>query len=267
MKASNKWITGFILAVLLFCLGTYQFLYSEYRKSHFVTEAQIHMEQFITQPIHAPRIISLDGTVWVNLVPADSFSLELPRINKNPDAGMFQSEPVVRLKINNPEVPAITWRQSGDTLFIKGSGEHPLHRPWSAWYYRRANPQVNILGPGVEEVLLNNGQLYLQGTAAPRNGRATRLSVRNSTLWIGMQYDNGHLGPNEFFDSLDIHSANSITILNTAAAINRLQMTLSDSSVVSDQYSRISSSVIQSSPDSRVDLSGANLKNNQLIIR
>jgi len=267
MKASNKWLLGFILAVLFFCLGTYELLYSEYRKGHFVTAAQMHEEAFIKQAIRKPRVISFDGTVWVNLVPADSFALELPRINKSPDAGLFQSDPAIRLKMNTVEAPAITWRQAGDTLFVKGNIDRPLHRPWSDWYYRRAIPQVNILGPSVDEVLLNNGQLYLQGTAAATAKRSARLTVSNSTLWLGMQYDNGHRGPTEFFDSLDIHSANSITIINTAADINHLQMTETDSSAVSDQYARINSSVIQSSRDSRVDLSGNNLKNNQLIIR
>ena len=268
MKASNKWILGFVLAVLLFCLVLYELLYSEYRKGHFVTEAQLHGMQFTRQPIRTPRVICIDGTVWVSLVPADSFSLELPRVNKDPDAGLFQTGPgVVRLKSNIDSRPAITWRQSGDTLFVKGNGDHPLHRPWSQWYYRRSLPQANILGPAVEEVLLNNSQLYLQGTAARRNRPPTRLNIRNSTLWIGMQYESGHVGPAEFFDSLDIHSANSITILNTPAAIDRLFMTLTDSSLVNDQYSKLGSSFIQSSPDSRVEFSAGNLKNNQLIIR
>jgi hypothetical protein len=266
MKASNKWITAFILVTVLFCLGIYEVLYSEYRKGHFVTAAQMHDEQFVKQPLRAPRVVSIDGAVWVNLVPADSFSVELPRNNKDPDDGLFQSRPLILLKSNNAGTRAITWRQNGDTLFIKGTIDRPLHRPWSAWYYRQGLPQVNIIGPSVDEVLLNNGQLYLQGTAAVAGKQSTRLAIRNSTLWVGMQYENGHPGPKEFFDSLDIRSANSITIVNTASVIGHLQMTLSDSSVVSDQYSKTGSSVIQASPDSRVDLSGANLKNNQLII-
>jgi hypothetical protein len=267
MKASNKWLLGFILATLLFCLGMYELLYSEYRKGQFVTETKMHEERFVKHPIRKPRIISCDGAVWVNLVPADSFSLELPRVNKDPDAGLFQTGPAVQLKLNSPENLAITWRQAGDTLFIKGSVNRPLHRPWSAWYYRQAIPEVSVLGPEVDEIVLNNSQLYLQGTPTATAKRSARLTIRNSTLWLGMQYDNDHRGPTEFFDSLDIHSANSITIINRAADINHLRMTETDSSVVSDQYARINSSVIQSSPDSRVDLSGNSLKNNQLIIR
>lgn len=267
MKTSNKWLLGFILAVLLFCLGIYEFLYSEYRKGHFVTEVQIHDETFVKQVIHTPRVISVDGAIWVNLVPADSFSLELPRFNIDPDNGLFQATPDVRLKSNTPAIPAITWRQTGDTLFIKGNNMHPLHRGWSSWYYRRALPQVNILGPAVDEVLCNNGQLYLQGATAEARKRSTRLSIRNSTLWLGLQNDNGHRGPTEFFDSLDIHSANTVTIINTPAAISHLNMNLTDSSLVIDEYANLRSSVIRTSSDCRIQLSGGNLKNNQLIIR
>ena len=267
MKTSNKWLLGFLLASLVFCLAIYEVLYAEYRKGHFVTARQLHDETFVSQAIRAPRVISIDGAIWVNLAPADSFSLELPRINKDPDAGLFQSTPVVNLKSNTSETQAITWRQAGDTLFIKGSNDHPLHRAWSDWYYRRGLPQVSILGPAVDEVLLNDGQLYLQGTASAAGKRSTRLTVSNSTLWLGMQYESGHRGSTEFFDSLDIHSANTVTIINTPAAINHLNMSLSDSSLVIDEYANLHSSVMQASPDSRVQLSGGNVKNNQLIIR
>ena len=267
MKASNKWIMVFILATLLFSLAVYGVLYGEYRKGHFVTEAQLHDEQFIRQPLRAPRIICFEGTVWVNLLPAGSFSIELPRINKDADAGLFQKEPTVRLLSNNAAAQAVTWRQSGDTLFVKGNFKRPLHRPWSDWYYRRENPEVNIFGPAVDEVMLNNGQLYLQGAAAATGKRSARLTIRNSTLWVGMQYQNGHQGPSEFFDSLDIHSVNSVTMVNGPAVIDHLQMTITDSSKVNDQYAKIGTSLIRSSPDSRVEFTGSNLKNNQLIIR
>jgi hypothetical protein len=240
-------------------------LYREYRKNHFITAAQMHAEGFEKTSIHALRIISVDGAIWVNLIPADSFALELPRINKDPDAGLFQTQPKVRL-IGAADNPAITWRQSGDTLFIKGNFTQPLHRPWSAWYYRNGLPEVSILGPEVDEVLLNNSQLYVQGAKAPVKSASARFIARNSTLWIGMQYEDGHHGPAEYFDSLDIRSANTITILNSPASIHRLQMQLTDTSLVNDQFATLDSSVIRSTPESRIEFTGGNLKKNQLII-
>ena len=267
MRTSNKWLLGFILAVVLFCFGTYGMLYSEYRKGHFIPATELHKEEFISQRLPTPRVLSFDGTIWVNLIPADSFALELPRINKDADAGLFQNEPGVRIIKIPADNPAITWRQKDDTLFVTGNTHIPIHRAYSSYYYRRQLPQVNILSPVFTQVLINNAQLYLQGTAAPTTNGPTRITIRNSTLWIGMQYENHQQDPREFFDSLEIHADKSLVLLNAPATIHHLQTTLTDSSWISDQYARIDSSVIRSSPDSRIEFSGGNLKKNQLIIR
>jgi hypothetical protein len=267
MKTSNKWLLGFILTTVLFALTIYKVLYNEYDQGHFVTTKQIHDERFVSRPIRAPRVIVLDGTIWVNLIPADRFSLELPRINKDADAGIFRTGPAVRVKIGSaPSSAAITWRQNGDTLFVKGNFDQVLHRPWSNYYYRAGLPQVNLLGPSVDEILVNNSQLYLEGSPAPGNKRSVRLAVRNSTLWLGMQYENGS-HPREYFDSVDIQSNNSFTIINAPADIGHLKMALTDTSLVHDQYATLGASFIQLSPESRVELTGENLKKTQLIIR
>jgi hypothetical protein len=267
MKTSNKWILGFLLTTVLSAGVIYKILYSEYDKGHFVTTRQIHDELFVNQPIRAPRVIAFDGTIWVNLIPAGQFALELPRNNKDADAGLFQAGPAIMKKIGNGPTPAaITWRQNGDTLFVKGNFDHFLHRPWSNYYYRAGLPQVNLLGPAVDEILANNAQLYLQGSPAPGDKRSARLTIRNSTLWLGMQYESGS-HPSEYFDSVDIRSNNSVTIINTPADIRHFNMTLTDSSGVHDQYAALGASFIQSSPDSRVDLTAGNLKKTQLIIR
>lgn len=265
MKTSNKWLLGFVLTTILFAGTIYKILYGEYNKGHFVTRKQIHDEQFVNQPIRAPRVIVLDGATWVNLLPADQFALELPRINKDADAGLFTEAPTVRLKVNNNNA-AINWRQNGDTLFIKGNFDHVLHRPWSNYYYRLGLPQVNILGPAVDEIVVNNTQLYLQGAPAPSDKHSARLNIRNSTLWLGMQYENG-THPNEYFDSVYIQSDNSITVVNTAAKLGYLNMTLTDSSQMHETFAGLGSAVIRSSPDSRVNLTGENLKKTRLIIR
>ena len=266
MKTSDKWILGFILAAFFVALAVHGVLYSEYRKGHFVTPAQMHEEAFIKQPVHMPRILSFDGTIWVNLIPADSFSLELPRVNKDPDASLFKMLPSIKMKGVNPDLPAITYRESGDTLFVTGNVRIALHRPYSNWYYRRDIPQVNFYGPLPGNVLLNNGQLYLQGTADSLLPRSARFTLNNSTLWIGMQYDSRHRDSVEFFDSLDIRSANSIIVLNTAATIRHLQADLRDSSVLTDQYARFTNPIIRCSPDSRIDIAGDAIKDNPMIL-
>jgi len=266
MKASNKWLLGFLIFAFGFMLAIYGILSSQYRKGNFVAAAQLHDERFVRQPLPAARVISVDGTIWVNLIPADSFAIELPRDNKDPDDGLFVDEPRIRVKKIGGNDQAINWRQSGDTLFVTGNTRIPIHRPFSNFYYRRSLPQVNILSPGFSDVQFNNGQLYFEGGADAAHGRRARLTVRNSTLWIGMQYDNHRKDPREYFDSVDIDADNSQVLLNAPGMIHHLQATLTDSSWLSDQYATLDSAVIRTSPDSKAEFSGANLKRTQLII-
>lgn len=259
MKTSNKLIIGFILGFLLVSTAVHLVLYSEYRKGHFVTEKQMHEEDYIKFALPAPRVISFNGTIWVNLVPADHFALELPRKEEDPEAGVFEKGPGASYK-------AISYQQQGDTLLVTGSVTIPIHRPFSGWPYRHNLPQVTIYGSVLNDVLLNNGQLYLQGANDSTISRSARLTIRNSTLWVGMQYETRRPVPREFFDSLDIRATKSIIVLNTSASIHHLQAELKDSSVITDQYSRLANTLIRSTPDSRVDLTGDALKHNQVII-
>jgi hypothetical protein len=265
MKASNKWLLGFLVVAFGFSLAVYGVLYGQYRKGNFIRASQLHDERFIHESIAPSRILAIDGAIWVNLIPADSFAIEMPRINKDPDDGLFVDQPRIRVKKIGGDNMAVTWRQNGDTLFLTGNIHNPIHRAFSNFYYRRDLPQVNILSPRLGEVWLDNAQVYLQGGPdATRNGSA-RINVRNSTLWIGMQYDNHRQDPHEYFDSIDIEAANSNILLNAPATIHRLQATLTDSSWLSDQYATLDSAIIRTDPASVGQLTGANLKRTRLI--
>lgn len=273
MKTSNKLIIGFAISFFLGAIAIHGLLYNEYRKGHFVSAEQMTAERFTRIPLPAPKVISFEGTIWVNLSPADTFALDIPRNNEDPDAGMFEKTALPITRSTNPLQQgnlaggkAITWLQRGDTLFVIGTTMTPIHRPFTGWPYRSNIPQVTVHTSAPGEVLLNNGQIYLQGTNDSSILRKARLNIRNSTLWIGMHYETRRDGPTEYFDSVDLRAQNSIIVLNTAAYIRHLQASLTDSSVITDQYARLINSVIHSSPDSRVDLSGDALKNNQVII-
>jgi hypothetical protein len=264
MKTSNKLLLGFVLLSFGTFLAVHGALYGKYRNGEFVGTEQLRSEEFIRYPIAKPRVISFDGTVWVNLIPADSFALELPRVNKDPDEGMFDDGPKVRVKEIGSGDNALVYEQKNDTLFVRGNTKVTIHRPWAAHYYRRGVPIVNLYAPSFDKILLNNGQLCLRGMA-PFGKAPTHLTVSNSTLWIGMQYENVRRDLTESFDSLDIGCTNSIVVLNSAANINYLSAQLKDSSVITDQYSILKNATITTSPDSRVDISGSNLKNSRII--
>ena len=266
MKASNKWLLGFLIFAFGFSLAVYGVLNSQYRKGNFIAAAQLHEEAFVRQPLPAARVLSIDGTIWVNLVPADSFAIEMPRNNKDPDDGIFVDQPRIRIKKIPGDNMAISWQQSGDTLFVTGNTRIPVHRAFSNFYYRRGLPQVTILSPRFSDVRLNNGQLYFQGAADAVHKCSAHLTVSNSTLWIGMQYDNHRKDPREYFDSIEIDAANSQIMLNAPAMVHHLRATLTDSCWLSDQFATLDSAIIRTSPDSKPELTGANLKRTQLII-
>jgi hypothetical protein len=266
MKTSNKLLLAFVLGTFLASIAIHGVLYGRYRKGQLVGERRLHAETFTHYDLPRPRVLVLDGDIWVNLVPGEGFSLELSRKNEDPDAGMFAITPTVKLKGVQAARPAVVYEQRGDTLFVRGNVRVTVHRPYSDYAYRRQLPQVNIIGSVPGEIVVNNGQLYLQGGPSAATSRSARVQVRDATLWIGMQYESNVRGQPEFFDSLDIRSDNSILVLNHSATIDHLQADLTDSSVITDQYSTLTHSVIRSDPGSRMNLPGENLKRNQIII-
>jgi len=66
MKTSNKLILGFVLTFFLAAIAVHGLLYNEYHKGHFVTADQMTRERFTRIPLPTPRVISFEGTIWVD---------------------------------------------------------------------------------------------------------------------------------------------------------------------------------------------------------
>jgi hypothetical protein len=266
MSTSNKLILAFIVFVFGSFLGIHAVLHHKYVKGDFVAQEELWQENFVNHPLPKPRVIALDGTIWVNLIPADSFVLAMPRINKDPDAGMFKYDETIKSKDQRGSDDAITWLQHGDTLYVTGTIRTPIHRPFSEWFYRRALPVVDIYASSFDDILLNHGQVCLRGEGAG-NSHPAHFTVLNSTLWIGMQYTNPQHDPVEAFDSLDITSSNSSIVVNSPARVRHFTAALKDSSVLTDQFSTIDSGTIGTSADSRINLTGENLKRSRIAVQ
>jgi hypothetical protein len=266
MRTSNKLILAFIVVVFGSFLSINGILHHKYVKGNFVPQEKLWQENFVDHPLPKPRVIVFDGTIWVNLIPADNFVLAMPRVNRDPDEGLFQYEPTVRYKREHSRDEAIQYEQRGDTLYVTGTVEVPIHRPFSEWFYRRGLPVVDVYASSFDDILLNHGQVCLRGA---RSGvsRPAHLTLLNSTLWIGMQYGATRHEPPESFDSLDITSNNSEIVVNSPALIRRLNVTLKDSSTLIDQFSAIDSGNVFTSADSRINLSGENLKKTRISVQ
>jgi hypothetical protein len=266
MRTSNKLILAFIVVVFGSFLSINGLLHHKYVKGDFVPQEKLWQESFVDHPLPKPRVIVFDGTIWVNLIPADSFVLAMPRVNRDPDEGLFQYEPIAKSKIERSRDEAIRYEQRGDTLYVTGTIQAPIHRPYSEWFYLRGLPVVDVYASSFDDILLNHGQVCLRGVRSGSSHPA-HLTILNSTLWIGMQYGTTRHDSPESFDSLDVTSGNSEIVVNSPALIRRLHVTLKDSSTLIDQFSAIDSGNIITSADSRINLSGENLKKTRITVQ
>ena len=267
MRTSNKLMLAFIIVVFGSFLATHGILHHKYVKNDFIPQEKLWQENFVNHPLPKPRVIVLDGTIWVNLIPADSFVLALPRINRDPDAGEFNYVvPITRSKGERSMDQAIRYDQRGDTLYVTGTIQVPIHRPFSEWFYRRGLPVVDVYASSFDNILLNHGQACLRG-ARSGGGRPIHLTVLNSTLWIGMQYGTARHDLSEPFDNLDVTSINSSIVVNSVARVTHFSAQLKDSSMLIDQFSSIDSGNIMTSADSRIELSGENLKKSRIAVQ
>jgi hypothetical protein len=266
MRTSNKLILGFIVFVFGSFLSINAVLRHKYSKGEFVAQEALWQESFVNHPLPKPRVIVLEGAIWVNLIPGDSFVLAMPRVNRDPDAGMFKYEVVLKSKSERARDQAITYDQRGDTLYITGTVQVPIHRPYSEWFYRRGLPVVDIYASSFDNILLDHGQVCLRGGRSGA-GRPAHLTVVNSTLWIGMQYSTYRHDPTESFDSLDITSINSDIVVNSVAQLSHFSAQLKDSSILIDQYFSIDTANILASPNSTIHLSGENLKKCRITVQ
>src|ERR1700722_9272370 len=266
MRTSNKLMLAFIVVVFGSFLAVHSNLHHKYVKGDFVPQVKLWQENFVDHPLPKPRVIVFEGTIWVNLIPADSFVLAMPRINRDPDEGLFQYEPIAKSKIERSRDEAIQYEQRDDTLFVTGTVQVPIHRPYSEWFYRRGLPVVDVYASSFDNILLNHGQICLRGVRSG-TGHPAHLTILNSTLWIGMQYSTTRHDPPESFDNLDVTSSNSEIVVNSTSRVNHLKVQLSDGSVLTDQFSTMDSSSISTSADSWIKLSGENLKKTRITVQ
>jgi hypothetical protein len=262
MKTSDKLLLTFLLVSLAVFGAVHLALYAEYKHGDILSVRDLHKEAFVKYRMPAPKYLSLNGTLWVNIIPSDSFYIEFPKNEIHPEEGFFvkKKQAVERKQ---------SYHLQGDTLLIDGDNDVIIHRPFSDFRYRMDLPEINIYCRGLREVRVSNGQVLLRGVDAGEAGgglsATTRLVAENSTLWIGEYKDPPEPGaPAERFDSLDIESRNSIVLLNAHSVIRSLHVRLDDNSELNDQQASVGIPEIDYSPNSRVNLTGGNLKKARL---
>ena len=252
-KTSNRLLAAMIAGILALVCFIYIDLYARYRQGHIVTRRQLEHKAYTPYHPHRPAVLSLDGTVWVNLYPSDSFYIELPKAD-NPAAKPWltgQTGPEESLQLPH-------YRESGDTLLITGSFTDPLHRPFSDPNYRNFLPQVNIYVRDLKDIRLLNGQMVIYGSDSAAGAPAIRLTAINSTVWVANL--NASTSRKAFFDSLDLRLSNTILLINPTAIVRTANLSLDDNSELNDRWSTIGRIRIAGSDSSHFGFTGNNLK-------
>jgi hypothetical protein len=252
-KTSDKLLAAMLIGAVGLVCCIHLALYAQFRSGHILRWRQMQKELFVPHRLPQPAVLSLTGTIWVNIYPSDSFYFELPRGGKATDDSW-------KIGLTSDlTIPA--YRQSGDTLFITGSNQVSIHRPFVDFSYREQLPRVNIYSRGLRDIRLLNGQLELDGSDSAAGAPSIRLTAINSTVWIAEYDEPLHTQPApKFFDSLDLQLSNSILLLNRSANIRKARISLDGDSELNDRWSTIGRSQIAASDSSRIDLTGNNLK-------
>ena len=272
MKTSDKILLGFSVGALGLFGALHLVLYAEYKNGNILDTKELHDEQFNRFRLPQPNYLFLRGTIWVNIFPSDSCYIEFPKKAIDPGEGIF----VQKMATNRPSLPH--YQQKGDTLVIDGNNDRPIHRGFADPGYRSSVPVVNVYCRHLREIRVLNGQVMLKGATGAATPVAGRLEVENSTLWIGeaildrnmLLMTGRHPGdpaqPREEFDSLHVESWNSIVMLNGSADVRSLHIQLEKGSELNDQQGSAEKLTVGYSRDSRVNLTGDNLKKVQLSI-
>jgi len=86
--------------------------------------------------------------------------------------------------------------------------------------------------------------------------------MENTLLWIGESYDNNNDPQSaQSLDSVQVHAVNSMLVLHHNAMLRKFSASLDDRSEISDQQATIGHTVVSYSDGSRLNITGANLKN------
>jgi hypothetical protein len=260
MKASDKLLTAFFGLSLLTLCTIQGFLYFKYKRGE-ITQNKVMLEEAFTKydlPYSSsPLTIFVKGFQQVNIIPSDSLYFMLEKNG---------GEKAVYKVIN-------------DTVYLEGGGTirsdytSAAQSPQVAISNGQAKaikleakllPELNqqallIYYPNNGKIWIEDGESFIHGSISP--GRFNlELSITNCHVELGNDNSIGDQYLNRFYNNLVIHSINSGISMNSKSAIKILTITMNDQSILSDNAAMIDSIAINCSGQSRLELSGKNIK-------
>jgi len=261
MRTSNKWLISTVVASIFVMIGANLLLFRQLRHgkvASFQDERNARSSRLSLPPIH---YLVLDGTTWVNIIPGDSNILQMADDDGEPNS--------FRAVVFGPKSSGISnhgpvYRLAGDTLYITGNNQQPLHRPYIDWFYRMSIHQINVYASALENIQVSNGQVLLKGRPDSLQHTSMALEARNSTIWMGemdMQPEGTRHKklPDEFFDSISLRLYNTVLLLNKPSIVTDLHARLDSGSEINDRSATLGRSRISASPESRISFTGNNI--------
>ena len=260
MKTSDKLLLTFFLSALGIFIAAHLVLYVRYRNGDFLTEKELNKELFITYQGPVPASVSIRGNLLVRIIPSDRFSIEMEKENSLADGEGIMEAKVAVKGATSGGFQKTGYEIQGDTLILRGSS-FPQIDPRGAWQAYDNFPRVNIYAGQLKSIRLSGGMVVLKGEEKPGQFN-TDLITRNALLWIGESDENFQMSPApENYGSIHIHADSSKLFLFPNASVKDLAVQLDGWSEIDEQHARIDRSVIACSANSRINMTGANLKN------
>lgn len=249
MKTSDKLLLTFSLSSLGIFALVHLSLYAKYKRGEFITPREIYKDQFSRHPMPAPGFISVIGLLRVNIIPSDTFAIELE--NQDNDGP--------HVVLNGISLKA-SYHQNGDTLIINGDN----HSDKISEMVKNNTgvvgglPQVNIYCRQLKMVTAENTYLTVTGDDHPVRS-TTSLQIKDAICLIGAIHADPEL-PAMHYDSLRIESVNSTVTLRKNADIKKLGIHLDDYSLIEDSRDSIGRQHVGFTDNSSFHLSGRSLK-------
>lgn len=234
MKTSNKILVGAVLTIMLVLAAVHIALYAKYKKGDFVTRQQLHEERYVKQTLKGVTNIRLSGLANVDIMPSDTFVLEIENQGKDHE---------------------ITVEQKGDSLILNGGnsfkdkeGKINLTRS----YY-----SVILHLPSGASIITNESEVRIKGAKDTISAPLYSINGNNTEFTFG-ETRNGKPG-GSYYKSIDLYNRNGRVLFFNDVMLGNLSLHLTNGST-EDQGMQAESIALEADDQSTVSLKGNNLK-------
>jgi len=211
-------------------------LYARLKAGH-ITSTQAQTGWVRAYQGHPPALLMLEGDFNVTLTPADSFFVE----------------------VQEEAADKVGCRPLGQDSVIVKSDNFDTKNPHSYFQAYGDRPWITVHAPSHTAIRVKGMLALIRGGKQP-GGVNLKIQAIDTQLWLGEFYGiDGEAYPTYYFDAVQVQAVNSKVVLHKNAVIDKLSVGLDSLSEISDQQTNIGTINLQYTPESKINLTGANL--------